>query len=193
MKDNKRGDDIMKNLLLINGHDHFERAPGHLTTFMTNLIKEVSIAKFEVKETKVIDGYETEEEIKKFQWADLVIVQTPIYWFSLPGILKKYVDDVFVPNVFFTKSNEFGRGGLLTEKDYMLSVSWGANETAFNGRQAGFLEGYSEDDVLFPVHKAFEYCGMRRQPTFSIYSAMKPLSLTECADQFHAHFTKHFM
>ncbi|WP_054706581.1 NAD(P)H-dependent oxidoreductase [Bacillus sp. JCM 19041] len=183
----------MKKLLLIDGHDRFKRAPGHLTTFMSDLIKEVSTAKFEIQETKIIDGYEVEEEIKKFQWADLVIVQTPIYWFSLPGVLKKYMDDVFIPDVFFKKSNEFGRGGLLTQKDYMLSVSWGAKENAFNGSKADFLEGHSEDDVLFPVHKTFEYCGMRRRPTFSIYSAMKNPSLTESATRFQAHFTTHLI
>ncbi|WP_082394048.1 NAD(P)H-dependent oxidoreductase [Bacillus sp. JCM 19034] len=101
------------------------------------------------------------------------MIQTPIYWFSVPGILKKYIDDVFIPDVFFGKAKEFGRGGKWCDKKYMLSVTWGASESAFNGTKSDFLEGLSEDQVLFPIHKTFEYCGFHRIPTFSVYSSMK--------------------
>jgi NADPH dehydrogenase (quinone) len=36
-----------------------------------------------------------EEEVKKHAAADLVILQTPVNWFSAPWIYKKYVDEVF--------------------------------------------------------------------------------------------------
>ncbi|MDO6448507.1 NAD(P)H-dependent oxidoreductase [Oceanobacillus profundus] len=183
----------MKKLLLINGHDVFQRAKGQLTDYMVDLIREECKHHIELKETKIIAGYNTKEEIGKFQWADIVILQTPIYWFSIPGIVKKYIDDVFVPDIFFTKAKKFGRGGLLTQKEYMLSVSWGANIKAFNGSQTSFLEGYSEDEVLFPIHKIFEYCGLNRLPTFSIYSAMKNQSLKEYTSQLQDHLRRYIV
>lgn len=183
----------MKKLLLINSHDIFKRAKGQLTDHMVDLIRNECKNQFELKETKIIAGYNIKEEIKKFQWADIVIVQTPIYWFSIPGILKKYIDDVFVPEIFFSKAKEFGRGGLLTQKEYMLSVSWGANIKAFNGDRDSFLEGYSEDQVLFPIYKTFEYCGLYRLPTFSIYSAMKNSSLKEYTSQLQDHLRRHII
>ena len=48
-----------------------------------------------VAETFVERGYDPEEEVKKHAAADLVILQTPVNWFSAPWIYKKYVDEVF--------------------------------------------------------------------------------------------------
>ncbi|GLO68013.1 hypothetical protein AQ616_02060 [Oceanobacillus sp. E9] len=183
----------MKKLLIINGHDEFERAKGQLTNYMFDVIRDNCNNHFEIKETNIIAGYNIEEEIEKFQWADNVLIQTPIYWFSIPGIVKKYIDDVFVPDIFFTKAKEFGRGGLFTQKKYMLSVSWGASIRAFNANRESFLEGYSEDQLLFPIYKLFEYCGFKRLPTFSIYSAMKNPSLKEYASQFQKHLRRHII
>lgn len=183
----------MKNLLLINGHDVFQRAKGQLTDHMVDLIRDELDPHFELKQTNIYKGYNIKEEIEKFQWADIVLIQTPIYWFSVPGILKKYFDDVFIPDVFFTKANEFGRGGLLTQKEYMLSVTWGVNIKAFNGSQNSFLEGYSEDQVLFPIYKIFEYCGLKCLPTFSIYSAMKNPSLKGYTSQLQDHLQRHII
>jgi Flavodoxin-like fold len=49
----------------------------------------------QVAETFIERGYDPEEEVKKHAAADLVILQTPVNWFSAPWIYKKYVDEVF--------------------------------------------------------------------------------------------------
>ena len=46
----------------------------------------------QVAETFVERGYDPEEEVKKHAATDLVILQTPVNWFSAPWIYKKYVD-----------------------------------------------------------------------------------------------------
>src|SRR5258708_17492353 len=35
-------------------------------------------------------------EIEKLQWADALILQFPLWWFTMPAILKGWVDRVFV-------------------------------------------------------------------------------------------------
>ncbi|WP_202079857.1 NAD(P)H-dependent oxidoreductase [Caldalkalibacillus salinus] len=184
----------MRNLLLINGHEPFERAPGRLNTTMINTIRDVCCREFNIKMTHVVKGYQVKEEIEKFKWADIVVLQTPIYWFNVPGVLKTYMDHVFIPEVFFTKSNQFGRGGLLTEKAYMLSVSWGAKQKEFSASSSDFLDGYNEDQVLFPIHKTFEYCGFKQLPTFSIHSAMNlTFSINTYKDQLKEHLQSHLL
>src|SRR6478735_12840799 len=81
---------------------------------------------FDIKTTVVDKGYEVEEEIEKWLWADVVIMQTPIYWFSIPGKFKQYIDCVYMDNIFFKGSSQYGRGGLLTGKKYMFSLTWNA-------------------------------------------------------------------
>ena len=69
-----------------------------------------------VKTTTIQDGYNIKEEQDKFLWADVVIYQTPIYWFSVPGLFKTYMDEVYEYGLFFKGADEYGTGGLLKRK-----------------------------------------------------------------------------
>ena len=71
------------------------------------------------------------EEIEKFRGSDIVIYQMPIYWFSFPHFTKKYIDEVYLYNVFFTSSEKYGHGGLMKGKKYMFSLTWNATYDAF--------------------------------------------------------------
>ncbi|MCM3540690.1 NAD(P)H-dependent oxidoreductase [Priestia endophytica] len=178
----------MSNILIINGHDFYKnRAEGNLSSLICERIKTKLQDKHTIVTTKVLDGYDVNTEIKKFLNADIIIIHTPIYWFSIPGILKKYIDDVYEPGIFFGKSNEFGRGGLLTNKKYMLSVTWGASENEFDSHKESFLEGKAEDDVLFPIHKTHEYCSIQKIDTFSIFEAMSKINVSEQLNRLDLH------
>ncbi len=64
-------------------------------------------------------------EIEKIRWCDLLIFQFPLYWFSVPAILKGWIDRVFVPGFAFGGGAWYDRGGL-TGKRAMLSVTMAA-------------------------------------------------------------------
>ncbi|MFB4212620.1 NAD(P)H-dependent oxidoreductase [Shouchella sp. JSM 1781072] len=182
----------MKTILILNGHDRYERAQGHLNEALLRETQTMLKGSYQTIQTNIVEGYSVEEEIEKCKVADVMVVQAPVYWFSVPGIVKKYMDDVFVPGIFFTKSSKFGRGGLMTDKNYMLSLTWGAREAEFNATSGDFLEGLSEDQVLFSVHKTFAYCGMTALPTFSVYGAMKLDSFDRPIKALQAHIRKFF-
>jgi NAD(P)H dehydrogenase (quinone) len=61
-------------------------------------------------------------EIEKVRWCDMLILQFPLYWFSLPAILKGWVDRVFVPGFAFGAGKWYERGGL-AGKRAMLTLS----------------------------------------------------------------------
>jgi len=87
----------MKNVLIINSHQRYEGfAEGKLNqTFFDGAKETFESQGCEVKTTYIEKGYDIEEEIAKHEWADLVITQTPVYWFNTPWIHKKYIDEVF--------------------------------------------------------------------------------------------------
>ncbi|KYG28046.1 NAD(P)H-dependent oxidoreductase [Priestia endophytica] len=179
----------MKKILLINGHEPFKKAQGKLNqNFFKHM--EVVLKNFEIEKTVVTEGYCVEKEIEKFKWMDAVIVQTPIYWFSVPGLFKTYIDTVFLEGAFFEKAKKFGHGGLLTGKQYLFSTTWGANEAVFN-RKSSFLEGKSVDDVLFPLHKTFQYCGMDALPSFSVFNAMRNQHIQNTLEDLSIHLNHH--
>lgn len=51
-------------------------------------------------------------EIEKIAWCDLLILQFPLYWFSMPAILKGWIDRVFVPGFAYGGGAWYDKGRL---------------------------------------------------------------------------------
>lgn len=66
-------------------------------------------------------------EIDKLLWCDLLILQFPLWWFSVPAILKGWIDRVLVNGVAYGKGQRMETGGLKGRRA-MLSVSTGCYE-----------------------------------------------------------------
>jgi NAD(P)H dehydrogenase (quinone) len=62
-------------------------------------VKDPDYFKPQLEEIYATDGGgfipEIEAEIQKLEWCDLMIWQFPLWWFSVPAILKGWVDRVF--------------------------------------------------------------------------------------------------
>lgn len=83
---------------------------------------------------KDFEGYHTgnlPEDIKQEQadvaWADLVIMVAPVWWYSIPAILKGYIDRVFSLG-FAYKYTATGPLGLLKGKKGLFITTSGANK-----------------------------------------------------------------
>ncbi|WP_067839565.1 NAD(P)H-dependent oxidoreductase [Amphibacillus sediminis] len=162
----------MERIFIINGHQYYPHSQGLLNKTITeHMVKRLS-AKYQVKVTYVDQGYLVTEEQDKFIWADCVIYQTPIFWFSIPGKFKQYFDQVLKSGVFYKRQDRYGQGGLLTDKFYMLSTTWSAPEDQF-ATHGGFFEGRSLDEALFHLHRMQAYIGMRRLKTFALYNVVR--------------------
>ncbi|CCC72141.1 hypothetical protein NCAS_0J01620 [Naumovozyma castellii] len=113
------------------------------------------------------------EEQEKMKWADLIILQFPFWWFSVPAILKGWVDRVFTYNFAYglgeydeTHFGErYGEGAMVGKKG-MLMVTAGGHPEIFSKRG---IDG-PIDDLLFPInHGLFFYMGMDVLPSFVNY------------------------
>jgi NAD(P)H dehydrogenase (quinone) len=69
-----------------------------------------------------------QEEQEKLLWADFVIFQFPLWWYSVPAILKGWFDRVFASGFVYGK--EIGRydSGGLRGRRAMLSTTTGSPE-----------------------------------------------------------------
>ena len=97
-----------KHIFLINGHQYWEISKGELNKSLVEFAKKVLTQKgYSVKTTHVDDVYDPKEEVEKFMWADFIIFQTPVYWFSIPGRFKSYIDEVYNVFFYFHKAQQF--------------------------------------------------------------------------------------
>jgi modulator of drug activity B len=177
----------MKNVLIINAHQYYEGiSGGKLNTYLIDLInQEMQSRGYEVQITSIEQGFDINEEVTKHLWADLIILQTPVYWFGSPRIYKKYVDEVFtagmLAGVFITgdgrtrtdPTKQYGSGGLLQGKKYMVSLTWNAPQEAFDDASQHLFQGKSVDDVLVHNTTNYRFCGFEILPAFSCHDVMK--------------------
>jgi NAD(P)H dehydrogenase (quinone) len=61
-------------------------------------------------------------EIEKLLWCNLLILQFPLWWFSVPAIMKGWIDRVFVNGVAYGKGRRLDCGGLAGRKG-MLALT----------------------------------------------------------------------
>ncbi|MGV8995601.1 MAG: NAD(P)H-dependent oxidoreductase [Parvibaculaceae bacterium] len=61
-------------------------------------------------------------EIEKIKWCDLLILQFPLYWFSVPAILKGWIDRVLVPGFAFGGGKWYEKGGLVGKRAMLATT-----------------------------------------------------------------------
>ncbi len=109
-------------------------------------------------------------------WADAVILQFPLWWFSMPAILKGWVDRVFahgfaigVPKPGTKQWARYGEGTLAGRRG-MIVTTTGAREEQLGPRG---LNGPLED-ILFPLTRGLLfYTGMDVVPSFVVYRTVR--------------------
>ena len=172
----------MKKVLILNGHQYYDAvAVGKLTQDYINCASDFFKENgFEVKYTHIEKGYDIEEECEKFEWADYILFQYPVYWMGVPWIAKKYIDETFTQGRHYTSdgrsrsdaSKRYGSGGLLNGKKYMLSLTYNCPTSEF-GNKDGFFDGLTLDEAHVATHKTFQFCGLEPLETYSVHDIFK--------------------
>lgn len=115
-------------------------------------------------------------EQEKLLWADIVVLQFPLWWFSVPAILKGWIDRVFahgfaigVPKPGTRQWLRYGEGTLAGRRA-MLAVTTGGRAAQFSTRG---ING-AIDDVLFWLnHGLFHYTGMTPLEPFVAFQTVR--------------------
>ena len=192
-----------KKVLILNGHQYYDVvAKGELTQHYIDTANDFFLKNgFEVKHTHIEKGYDVEEECQKFEWADYVLFQYPVYWMGVPWITKKYFDETFTQGRHYTsdgrsrsdESKTYGTGGLLKGKKYMLSVTYNCPTSEFDNPK-GFFDGLSLDQAHIATHKTFQFCGLEPLKTYSVHDIFKgDLDLKKELEKFEAVLTENFL
>jgi NAD(P)H dehydrogenase (quinone) len=86
------------------------------------------------------------QELDKLLWADLLILNFPIFWFSAPAMLKGWIDRVLVSGICYGGKRFYDQGGL-SGKKALVTVTLGGREHMFG---EGAIHGPLED-MLRPI------------------------------------------
>lgn len=108
-------------------------------------------------------------EQAKLAWADVVVFQFPIWWFSMPAVMKGWVDRVLAMGVSYgtvrgLPGTEGGQGGKFYDngvykgKRAIVSITTGGPEVCYTADLTSFNGDIN--GVLRPIHRGIlHFCG----------------------------------
>jgi NAD(P)H dehydrogenase (quinone) len=112
---------------------------------------------------------EVKTEMEKVVWADFLLFQFPLWWFSFPAIVKGWIDRVFAMGFSYEIRRNF-ESGIFRGKRAMLALTTGSPGILF--RSDGKLG--SIEDILHHIHWGMlRYVGMDVLPPFVAFGAAR--------------------
>lgn len=189
----------MKQALIINAHHPYPFSEGKLNgELVRRLAARLDAKGYRIEHTATSGDYDIDVELQKHRRADLIVIQAPLNWFSVPWPMKKYMDDVYTAGldgrVCHTDGRSgtdpkknYGTGGTLTGKQYMLSFTFNAPREAFDDPTEYLMQGKSIDDLLLHLHANYRFLGMQALPSFVCFDVMKNPDIDEDFSRLEAH------
>lgn len=196
----------MKKIFVINGGQKFGHSGGRFNQTIAKETLDFFQNKdgFEVRTTDVNHEYDPVEEVEKFVWADVIIYHTPIWWFQLPHGFKKYIDVVFTEGhakgIYKSDgrwsknpSINYGTGGMLHGKQYMVTTSWNVPKESFTLPGEFFGETSVDNGPLFGFHRMNAFTGMKSLESMHFHDVMKGTNVEGDLEVYKNHLTQLFL
>ena len=194
----------MNKALIINAHQPYPFSEGKLNGALVELAADVLGERgYELRHTVVAEGYDIDAELEKHRWADVILLQSPVNWMGVSWSFKKYMDEVYSAGMHGQlcdgdgrtrkdPARQYGSGGTLGGRKYMLSLTFNAPMEAFDDQDQYLFGGKSLDDLFFPMHMNFRFFGMQPLKSFACYDVLKNPQAENDFQRFRAHLEKEF-
>ena len=118
-----------------------------------------------------VNGFAPEiaTEMAKLEWCDALVLQFPLWWFSLPAVLKGWVDRVFAMGRIYGAGKWYDQG-VFKGKRAMVSLTTGGPEPMYSTTG---LNG-DIDVILYPInHGILRFVGFDVLPPFIAWSVAR--------------------
>lgn len=109
--------------------------------------------------------------------AQLLILLHPVYWYSVPSLLKHWFDQVLQPGW------AYGTGGdALHGKDCLWAVTTGGDPHSYSGSG---VHAHGFADFVAPIEQTARFCGLRWLDPFIVHAAqdLGDAELRACASR----------
>ncbi|MEL6773812.1 MAG: NAD(P)H-dependent oxidoreductase [Pseudomonadota bacterium] len=194
----------MRNILIINGFQPNDVSEGRLNaSLVERAAQRLTDAGRSVETSAIATDWDTDVELEKHARADAVILQFPVHWMGAPWGLKRYMDVVYTAGMDGRLAHgdgrtrqdprrQYGAGGTMAGKPYLLSTTFNAPGEAFDDRDQYLFWGKGLDDLLFPIHMVYRFFDMRPLPTFAALDVHKNPQVEADFARFDAHLDSAF-
>lgn len=126
---------------------------------------------------------DVEREQAALSAASAVVLQHPLYWYSVPGLLKHFFDKVL------TRGYAYGNGGrALAGKPCLWVATTGGDTAAY---AEGALHARPFADYVPPIEQTARFCGMLWQAPIIVHGVhqLSPAELAARCEDYRARLT----
>ena len=143
----------MVNILIVSGHTNLDDSVANKEILyrLKELLPDLEFNLLsELYPDYKIDVEKEQEKLKK---ADIIVLQYPIFWYSAPSLMHRWIEQTFTHGFSHGTTGDKLRG-----KQLVLSFTSGAPEEMY--RQGG-LQCYPIDDFLPAYKQMAKLCGLQ--------------------------------
>jgi glutathione-regulated potassium-efflux system ancillary protein KefF len=144
----------MQNVLIISGHPNLTQSVGNATILkeVANTLPEVEIRHLDA----LYPGYQIDvaAEQAALLKADVIVWQFPFSWYSVPGLMKLWIDQVFLHGF------AHGSTAQLKGKKLVVSFTTGAPQSLYSSEG---LFGHDLEDYLIQFNTTAALCNLELQ------------------------------
>ena len=139
----------MKNVLVISGHTDLATSVANKTILETlhAMLPEAEIVKLDELYPDFKIDVETEQQ--RLLRADIIVLQFPVFWYSAPSILERWMEETFRHGF-----SHGSTGDKLKGKKLVLSFTTGAPAEMYN------QDGHSIDELFIGYRATCQLCQM---------------------------------
>ena len=140
----------MKNILIISGHTDLNDSVANKTILeeLENKLPDAKISYLDKLYPDFKIGVKAEQE--KLLKADIIVLQYPVFWYSMPSLLEHYMEKVF--EYGFSHGTDDMK---LKGKRLVVSLTTGAKEEMYTKDNMGEI-----DSFLNPIKATCKLCEM---------------------------------
>lgn len=164
----------MANILVISGHPRLDHSNANAV-----IIKKLESSGLDLSVLYLHKGgytFDVPAAQEALREAKAVVFQFPIFWYSYPSLMKKWVEDVFAHGFAYGS-----QGTALKGKDFFISCTTGGPEQAY---RAEGMQKHTLKEFFYNFDQIAALCGMKLHEPFVTYGCayvpgMSPGSVKE--------------
>ncbi len=142
----------MKKVLIISGHTDLATSVANKTILETLEARLPGATVVKLDELYPDFKIDVKAEQARLLEADIVVLQFPVFWYSAPSILERWMEETFLHGF-----SHGSTGDKLKGKKLVLSFTTGAPETMYS--HEGFM-GHTVDEFLVSFEATAKLCQM---------------------------------
>lgn len=94
--------------------------------------------------------------------------------------------------VFSSQSKQYGTGGHLHGKKFLICATWNAPEEAFSNPAQQLMQGKSTSDLLLNISSNYSFCGLEVIPGYNCFDIFKEGNIVKDLENYPDHLTEVF-